>query len=79
MPPKESFGELTPWAEPAWYNTLDSPYYNDSHRKLRAWIRNYIDENIAPYAQEWEEAGQVPKEVCIRELDSTANDNRDRR
>jgi hypothetical protein len=45
------------------YNVLSSLYYNDSHRRLREFVRNYIDENVLPYAEEWEEAGEVPKEV----------------
>jgi hypothetical protein len=60
---RETFGNLNPWSEPAWYNVLSSPYYNDSHRRLREFVRNYIDENVLPYAEEWEEAGEVPKEV----------------
>ena len=60
----ERFGDPAPWAEPAWYNTLSSPYYNDSHRRLRKFVREYIDENVLPYSEEWEEAGVVPKEVC---------------
>lgn len=60
---RDMFGDLTPWAEPAWYNTLSSPYYNESHRRLRKAIREYVDENILPYEEEWEEAGEVPQEV----------------
>ena len=59
----DSFGDPAPWAEPAWYNTLSSPYYNDSHKRLRQAIREYVDREILPYEEEWEEEGQVPKEV----------------
>jgi hypothetical protein len=62
-PQRKTFGEVNPWGEPAWYNTLSSPYYNDSHRRLRAFVRKYMDENVLPFAQEWEELGHVPKEV----------------
>lgn len=61
----EIFGDLAPWAEPAWYTTLASPYYNDSHRSLRKAIRSYVDEHVLPYEDEWEENGQVPKEVSL--------------
>ncbi|KAF2091086.1 acyl-CoA dehydrogenase NM domain-like protein [Saccharata proteae CBS 121410] len=53
---------LAPWAEPAWHNTLSSPYYNDSHRRLRDYVRGYIDVNILPYALDWEERGEAPRE-----------------
>lgn len=61
----ELFGDLNPWSEPAWYNTLSSPYYNDSHRRLRKAVREYLDEHVIPYEEEWEEAGVVPKEVSL--------------
>ncbi|KAH0380357.1 acyl-CoA dehydrogenase, partial [Aureobasidium melanogenum] len=59
------YGELSPWAEPAWYNSLSSPYYNDSHRSLRNAIRTYVDEKILPDQEEWEEAGEVPEEEAM--------------
>ncbi|KAE8830589.1 hypothetical protein PTNB85_07176 [Pyrenophora teres f. teres] len=57
---EEAFGNLGPWSEPSWYNSLASPYYNDSHKKLRNALRTYIDTKIKPYMLEWEEAGDVP-------------------
>jgi hypothetical protein len=59
----KTFGDLTPWGEPAWYNVLDSPYYGESHRKLRAFVRDYVDNKILPFQEEWEETGVVPAEV----------------
>jgi alkylation response protein AidB-like acyl-CoA dehydrogenase len=57
---KETFGNLAPWSEPSWYSSLASPYYNDSHKRLRDAVRTYIDANIKPYMLEWEEAGEAP-------------------
>lgn len=57
------FGDREPWSEPSWYSALDSPYYNDSHRALRKFVREYIDENVLPFSEEWERQGHVPKEV----------------
>lgn len=51
------------WAEPAWFHSLESPYYNDSHRALQAYVRKYVDENIVPHALEWEERGDCPDQV----------------
>jgi alkylation response protein AidB-like acyl-CoA dehydrogenase len=45
---------------------LPSTYYTEKHASLRAFVRNYIDTEIAPYAQEWDEAGQVPESVRKR-------------
>ncbi|KAF2841163.1 acyl-CoA dehydrogenase NM domain-like protein [Patellaria atrata CBS 101060] len=46
------FDSLTPWSEPPWYNSMHSPYYNDSHRALpqgsapresmKAWAKSGI-------------------------------------
>ncbi|KAF2267255.1 acyl-CoA dehydrogenase NM domain-like protein [Lojkania enalia] len=57
---KEPFGNPAPWSEPSWHNTLSSPYYNTSHRRLRDALRSYIDADIKPYMLEWEESGSVP-------------------
>lgn len=38
------FGSVLPYAEPAWARGYPSPYYNDSHRRLRAAMRSWVDE-----------------------------------
>ncbi|KAL6229053.1 hypothetical protein BDW75DRAFT_250194 [Aspergillus navahoensis] len=62
----QAFGNPNPWSEPAWYNALASPYYNDSHRALRKYVRDYIQKYVEPHAEEWEHEGRVPKEEIIR-------------
>lgn len=64
--PKLNLSEDIPWAEPAWYKTLDSPYYNKTHRDLRDKIRQYVDKNILPHALEWEEKGDAPREEALK-------------
>ncbi|UZJ57523.1 hypothetical protein CBS101457_006843 [Exobasidium rhododendri] len=61
------FGSPLPFAEPSWYGALGhtSPYYTDSHRRLRAFTREYVDSWI-DQAGEWEEKGAVPSEVFAR-------------
>lgn len=54
---------VLPFAEPAWIGSLESPYYNESHRKLQAYVRKYIDDNIMPHALEWEAQGDCPEEA----------------
>lgn len=54
---------VTPYAEPVWTTRGYSPYYNDSHIRLRRELREYVDSEIIPYAAEWEELGSVPVEV----------------
>jgi len=62
---KETFGDLSPWAEPSWYSSLASPYYNDSHKQLRNAVRAYVDSRIKPYMLDWEEAGEAPEEARL--------------
>ncbi|KAI0158082.1 acyl-CoA dehydrogenase [Xylariaceae sp. FL1272] len=50
-----------PWAEPAWLSSFESPYYNESHKKLQEYTRKFYDENIIPHMLEWEAAGDCPK------------------
>lgn len=59
--PNESFGNPAPWSEPAWYHGIPSPYYNDSHKKLRNAVREYVNTEILPDSLEWEEKGEVPE------------------
>lgn len=60
-----AFGSPFPYAEPLWYSRNVSPHYNDSHRKLRAAVRKYVDEEILPNAFEWESAGEIPESVRV--------------
>ncbi|GAB1201252.1 hypothetical protein APSETT444_010641 [Aspergillus pseudonomiae] len=56
-----------PYSEPL-LPQLDvkNPYYTDLHHSLRAYVRDYVESSIAPYAHEWEAAGQVPEHVRRR-------------
>jgi alkylation response protein AidB-like acyl-CoA dehydrogenase len=64
------FGSLKdglPWSEPNWYDSRNySPYYNDSHRAWRGVVRNFVDTEIMPYRDEWDETGKIPDELFIK-------------
>ncbi|KAJ3300000.1 hypothetical protein HDU76_006182, partial [Blyttiomyces sp. JEL0837] len=55
-----AFGDLVAFGDPAWYQDWKSPYYKDSHRRLRAWTRKIVETEITPFCHEWETAGQIP-------------------
>jgi hypothetical protein len=50
-----SFGDLLPFGDPMWYADFQSPYYSESHRKVRAVMREFVDKEITPYCFEWDE------------------------
>ncbi len=40
-----------------------SPYYTDSHEAFRASLRRFVGLEIAPFVDEWDEAGGFPREL----------------
>ncbi|RMJ23139.1 acyl-CoA dehydrogenase [Aspergillus sp. HF37] len=66
MAPSPHF-PTAPYSEPLLPQLdVQNPYYTDLHHNLRAYVRDYVETHIAPYAQEWEAAGQVPESVRRR-------------
>lgn len=43
-----------------------SPYYNESHRKLRKYMRDFVDKEIMSFCHEWDEAKAIPPELFIK-------------
>ena len=44
-----------------------SPYFDDTHRLLRDTLRRFVEKEVLPHAQGWEEQGFVPRAV-LREM-----------
>jgi alkylation response protein AidB-like acyl-CoA dehydrogenase len=63
LTPVVQFGTDVPYAEPAWYGSFHSPYYRPTHVLFREKVRAFVDEHIAPFVDDWEEAGEYPKEL----------------
>ncbi|KAG4418751.1 hypothetical protein IFR04_008113 [Cadophora malorum] len=59
----EPFGELIPFADPAWYQGFHSPYHNETHAALREEIREWVTNEIEPHVGDWDEAKKVPDEI----------------
>ncbi|KAK3217422.1 hypothetical protein GRF29_1g3051980 [Pseudopithomyces chartarum] len=59
----DPYGDLIPYADPSWYQSYHSPYFNETHAALRDEVRQWIDEEIQPNVTEWEEAKKVPDEI----------------
>ncbi|RLQ23181.1 acyl-CoA dehydrogenase [Seongchinamella sediminis] len=39
---------------------LASPFYNESHQQWRQQVRRFVEQEITPYIDQWEEQGEVP-------------------
>ena len=61
----EPFGDLVPFGDPYWYSDWNSPYYNESHRKVRAVIRNWVEKEVMPHCHEWDEKKQLPRSIYL--------------
>jgi len=44
------------------YSGHPSPYYKESHYKLRAHLRKWVDDTFTGKSEEWEAAGAIPPE-----------------
>jgi len=45
------------------YQGLHSPYYKDSHKRFRAAIRDFVQREIEPFCEDWDEAKSIPREI----------------
>ncbi|CAI6337761.1 unnamed protein product [Periconia digitata] len=59
----DPYGDLIPYADPAWYQSYHSPYFNESHAALRDEVRQWVEDKIMPNVSEWDEARKVPDEI----------------
>lgn len=41
----------------------ESPFFNDTHREWREQLRRFLAAEIVPHIDEWEAAGEVPREA----------------
>ncbi|KAH9813434.1 acyl-CoA dehydrogenase/oxidase [Melampsora americana] len=53
----------TAFAEPAWYTGLPSPYYQESHIRLRAAVRKWTEKYLVDQAHDWAENYSIDPET----------------
>lgn len=58
-----SLGDLVPFGDPAWYQGNYSPFYNDSHRRMRSAMRSFLEKEVRPYITEWDESKHIPRDL----------------
>jgi acyl-CoA dehydrogenase len=42
---------------------MKSPFFNDEHEVFRGSVRQFVEKDIVPNADKWEEAGRIPPEI----------------
>jgi acyl-CoA dehydrogenase len=45
---------------------MKSPFYTAEHEAWRAVVRRFVENEIEPYAHEWDEAGETPRELYVK-------------
>ena len=43
--------------------TSSNFFFEEEHHMLRAQVRRFVEEEIKPHADAWEEKGEMPREV----------------
>src|ERR1700730_19136521 len=47
-------------------SAMNSPFYTAEHDAFRDVMRRFVDNEIAPFAHEWDEAGEFPRALYRR-------------
>lgn len=55
-----------PYGDPSWHQGWNSPYYTESHRRWRAALRQFVDDELTPFAHQWDEAKALPLSIRQR-------------
>jgi acyl-CoA dehydrogenase len=42
---------------------LPNPHFTEEHHAWREALRRFIDTEVMPYADDWDEAGAIPTEL----------------
>ncbi len=48
---------------------LQSPFYTEEHQQWRAQLRKFMEKEVIPYIDDWEEAGELPLELWSKASD----------
>jgi len=61
-----TFGQMIPYGDPLWYQRFKSPYYRDSHKKWRSYVRNFVDEHILSSIHRWMNKSRPPADLMLK-------------
>ncbi|KAF7554454.1 hypothetical protein G7Z17_g2923 [Cylindrodendrum hubeiense] len=63
------YGSPLPFAEAPWARGCPSPYYRDSHRRLRHAMRTWVETHLIPHVHEWEKSESLPHSLYQQAAD----------
>lgn len=43
-----------------------SPFYKDTHREFRHRVRTFVEKEVTPFCNEWDEAKKIPRELFVK-------------
>ena len=46
--------------------TINSPHYTEAHEAFRASLRRFVEREIAPHIDAWDEAGTFPRDLYVK-------------
>jgi len=67
---RETYGEGVPFGDPYWYQGMCSPYYDETHIAFRQRVRSFVEKEILPHADEWDQHGYPYKELHPKAYDA---------
>jgi alkylation response protein AidB-like acyl-CoA dehydrogenase len=59
----KGFGDAIPFGDPSWYRAYNSPYYKETHMLFREKVRAFVDKEITPFCNQWDDAKRLPMEL----------------
>ena len=48
------------------FEAAPSPFYTDEHRAFRDTVRRFVDTEIEPHVNDWDEAETFPRELYVK-------------
>jgi alkylation response protein AidB-like acyl-CoA dehydrogenase len=60
MPTFPKFGSKVPFSEPSWYRGIPTPYYQEKHVAWRAKVRAFVENELHPFVDQWDEQKKFP-------------------
>lgn len=61
-----TFGQMIAYGDPLWYQRFNSPYYRDTHKQWRSYVRKFVEENIISDMHRWKNKPRPPADLMLK-------------